>query len=701
MSTQRLITMKPAFLGGIRALPAKDMQQVMSKIELLCQDPLPDGKVKKHLTHLKGKPYRIRSGDYRILYTFDAVHVSVLTLRKRDEATYKLGVEADDDFDLDLMEDLEESSSGFTRATNASTRSWEHYHSPQESDNRRLPEPLTVELLNKLQVPPACHPHLLTLKTQDELLSCPGIPDDILLRIDQYLFDLPLVQIEQQPDLILANPDDLLRYKEGELLSFLLKLSPEQEKYVHWAINATGPTLLKGGPGTGKSTLALYRIRSLLDQLLRTNKTPHLLFTTYTNALVKSSEQQLQQLLGDHAQYVRVQTADKLAYEILQQSGQVKEIASPELQMEMLQQAIANTPLQGNALQQQAQRQTLTRIGNDYLLQELNTVIVARQIESLDEYLATPRTGRKVRLNVTQRRLIWQIYEHWGKLLASDKETWQQRRARAFASVAQSSLYQYYDAVVIDEAQDLDPSMLRLLVNLCKQPGRLFITADANQSIYGSGFTWTDVHGSLRFQGRTSVLRANYRSTYEIGEAAQSYLSDGVLDSEIGDRHYVNNGPLPDVRAIQNGVHEGQLLANFFKKASLNLRLTHGSCAVLCPSERAGKTIADALRAQGIEATFMSGQDLNLARSGVKVLTLNAAKGLEFPIVALAGFLSGGYPVIPHDASADERDEILARERRTMFVGMTRAMRALLVIVPINVKTPLLQGFDGSYWNMR
>ncbi len=262
-------------------------------------------------------------------------------------------------------------------------------------------------------------------------------------------------------------------------------------------------------------------------------------------------------------------------------------------------------------------------------------------------------------------------------------------------------LYQYYDAVVIDEAQDLDPSMLRLLVNLCKQPGRLFITADANQSIYGSGFTWTDVHGSLRFQGRTSVLRANYRSTYEIGEAAQSYLSDGVLDSEIGDRHYVNNGPLPDVRAIQNGVHEGQLLANFFKKASLNLRLTYGSCAVLCPSERAGKTIADALRAQGIEATFMSGQDLNLARSGVKVLTLNAAKGLEFPIVALAGFLSGGYPVIPHDASTDERDEILARERRTMFVGMTRAMRALLVIVPVNVKTPLLQGFDGSYWNMR
>jgi superfamily I DNA/RNA helicase len=238
-------------------------------------------------------------------------------------------------------------------------------------------------------------------------------------------------------------------------------------------------------------------------------------------------------------------------------------------------------------------------------------------------------------------------------------------------------------------------------VNLCNAPGRLFITADANQSIYGSGFTWTDVHGSLRFQGRTSVLRANYRSTYEIGEAAQSYLSDGVLDSEINDRNYINAGPLPDVRAVLNSINEAQLLANFFKKASLNLRLTLGSCALLCPSERIGKALADALRAQDIEATFMNGQDLNLARSGVKVLTLNAAKGLEFPIVALAGFLSGSYPIIPRDASADERDEILARERRTMFVGMTRAMRALLVVLPADVKTPLLQGFDGSYWNMR
>jgi len=698
MAAQRTLMIKPAFLTDIQALSPKEVQQIMAKINMLCQDPLPDGKVKKHLTHLQGKPYRIRSGDYRILYRFDAASVNVLTIRKRDEATYKQGVQADDDSALDLAEDLEEPG-GDAQATGM--RAWEHSYQPQAAQGRPLPEPITVELLNTLRVPSECHQRLLPLKSEDELLACPGIPDDILLRVDQYMFELPLVQVEQQPDLILHDTDDLLRYREGELLSFLLKLSPEQEKHVNWSPNAGGPTLVKGGPGTGKSTIALYRVRSLLQQLLRTNREPRILFTTYTNALVKSSEQLLQQLLGDDARYVRVVTADKVAYEVLQQCSQVKEILSDELQSNLLFSITSSPPLQGNALQQQAQRQTLARMGDHYLLQELKSVIIARQIQSQEEYLATPRAGRKVRLNATQRQLVWRIYELWQQRVhASGKETWQQRRARAANLVAHSDLYHHYDAVVIDEAQDLDPAALRVLIGLCKAPNRLFITADANQSIYGSGFSWTDVHQDLKFQGRTSILQANYRSTYEIGEAAQSYLASGALDSEIAERHYINNGPVPDVRAVLNSDYEAQLLASYFKKASLALRLAIGSCAVLCPSERTGKAIADALGAQGIEANFMSGQDLNLARPGVKVLTLNAAKGLEFPIVALAGFVGSNYPILARDASPEERDEVLARERRTMFVGMTRAMRALLVVLPVASKSPLLQGFDPTRWNL-
>jgi superfamily I DNA/RNA helicase len=44
--------------------------------------------------------------------------------------------------------------------------------------------------------------------------------------------------------------------------------------------------------------------------------------------------------------------------------------------------------------------------------------------------------------------------------------------------------------------------------------------------------------------------------------------------------------------------------------------------------------------------------------------------------------------------------EIQQRERRTVFVAMTRAMRALLVVVPAKNPSLLLQDFDERLWNL-
>ena len=81
-------------------------------------------------------------------------------------------------------------------------------------------------------------------------------------------------------------------------------------------------------------------------------------------------------------------------------------------------------------------------------------------------------------------------------------------------------------------------------------------------------------------------------------------------------------------------------------------------------------------------------------------MTLNSAKGLEFPIVALAGFAGSHYDNFAHDLEGEKLEETLTRLRRTIFVGMTRAMRALLVIVPAHTSSPLLQGFEACYWNL-
>lgn len=81
----------------------------------------------------------------------------------------------------------------------------------------------------------------------------------------------------------------------------------------------------------------------------------------------------------------------------------------------------------------------------------------------------------------------------------------------------------------------------------------------------------------------------------------------------------------------------------FCQAAAHEFRLGINACAVLTPTERAGKQLAEQLNYLGLEAHFMSSRELDLNRQGVKVLTLKSAKGLEFPIAVIAGFLDAPY----------------------------------------------------------
>ncbi len=70
-----------------------------------------------------------------------------------------------------------------------------------------------------------------------------------------------------------------------------------------------------------------------------------------------------------------------------------------------------------------------------------------------------------------------------------------------------------------------------------------------------------------------------------------------------------------------------------------------------------------------------SEREIDKTEDGLKLMTLHSAKGLEFPLVFLAGLEEG---LFPHHRSIHTQ-EVLEEERRLCYVGLTRAMQQLVL----------------------
>lgn len=92
---------------------------------------------------------------------------------------------------------------------------------------------------------------------------------------------------------------------------------------------------------------------------------------------------------------------------------------------------------------------------------------------------------------------------------------------------------------------------------------------------------------------------------------------------------------------------------------------------VLASNASAYDTLDDFLA----DAALLSSADEASAENSVSMMTLHAAKGLEFPVVFIVGLEEGLFPSSRAENSEDELEE----ERRLAYVGMTRAMQGLFL----------------------
>ena len=75
------------------------------------------------------------------------------------------------------------------------------------------------------------------------------------------------------------------------------------------------------------------------------------------------------------------------------------------------------------------------------------------------------------------------------------------------------------------------------------------------------------------------------------------------------------------------------------------------------------------------QVSLVSDADHRGKEGAIMMMTLHAAKGLEFPVVAIIGMEEG---ILPHERVKDNPDQ-LEEERRLCFVGITRAQEQLIL----------------------
>lgn len=224
-----------------------------------------------------------------------------------------------------------------------------------------------------------------------------------------------------------------------------------------------------------------------------------------------------------------------------------------------------------------------------------------------------------------------------------------------------------YEAVFIDEAQDLGEDALRVVTKLARQTDpedtnarQVVIFYDNAQDIYGRGSPRWSTFG-LDMRGRSSVMKESFRSTRPIAEFALNALQTltpldrdpdireliamGLLEARQRDGqlwwqvHFNEvRGPAPG--ATWHRHRHGELDALTARICGwIEQGVAPADIAVLVNKKVIGEQVVTnartRLHALGARITFQSGGRFEVAEDLVRVSTIHSFKGYDAEIVAL------------------------------------------------------------------
>lgn len=597
---------------------------------------------------------------------------------------------------------------------------------PTPSAEPALAEPLfarwSEQQLTDLGVAPSLVPVVAALTTEDQLLGlveyAPQLTGEVLLALyDGKEYDDVLEQVTapvavpepvdtedfrtaaERPATIVTTTDEALREAlEGEDFGrWKVFLHPTQAKLV--SRDYSGPARVGGGPGTGKTIVALHRVKHLVERLPAGRNKPVLL-TTYNKNLAADLRSRLLALGGEELlSRVEISHVDQLALRTVRE-------AEPGNRKRIVDEAQAVREW----------RSLLDELGEqkwdaEFLHDEWTQVILGQAVTSRTDYFRARRAGRGRTVSRAERAEIWQLAERFAQRLDRlGMQTWDQvaeraaqleaERARRIQAidrrreeaggldnvhVADGSggwLRYRYRHIVIDEAQDLRPAHWKML-RAMTAPDRddLFLVGDTHQRIYKNQVTLGSL--GINIRGRSSKLSLSYRTTRQILRSALNVLGDETYDDLDGSSETlagyrsVLSGAVPDLHRLDDWEDEREAIAALIGSWG---QVPHEQIAIAVPTNQMASETASTLARHGIRAVEI-GPDGPRGDGGVHIGTMFRFKGLEYQRMIIAGVSDGlvpraGVKQLRTTDAARYRLE-MQRARSLLFVAATRARDSL------------------------
>jgi len=534
----------------------------------------------------------------------------------------------------------------------------------------------------------------------EDALELPGLPERTRLWLEEISTspDLEPVMFDSSRLLFRTTLDRLEGYCQGKIKRLMLNLQrPEQQKYVD--MDGEPRILLKGGAGTGKTTVGIYRAIRLAAQGRR------VIVLTFSHTLASVTKSLIEELIGPLPPNLEVMTLHSLMIEILNSH-------SIRLNLPKKEKGDGLHKCLQEALRIVRRRENVPVLQRDekFFEEEIRRVIKGLGLKNLAEYKDVKRYGRKTALHPIQRKAVWKVYEAYQKQLAQARcNDWADVALLALNTLQGWTIYDFYDDIIVDEAQDLTPVELRVIRLLIAPTTRdtsesnsIMILRDASQALYSRVYYWGQA--DIQARVRTATLRKNYRNTRQIAEAAAQLLKQNELmhlSHEYVDPEWTQHqGPLPIVMKAINNYNQIELVRDCILDLVSDQTFRLSDFAILCRTNEFCEKCRQDLERAGLLTVHHKDSDFNLLEERIKILTIHSAKGLEFPVVFLSGLTEEELPLMyglkNTGEDAEEAQLYIEQERRLCYVGMTRAAEALYLLTVKGKESRFLKELEGK-----